>query len=79
MVLFSWGRSRLINKLFLIRSLNLLPSDARRSKRSKSIEQLHSGKWSDTVDYLTLLRRFPVKLDISMCSAALDKKSDGMF
>ena len=71
MVLFNWGLSRLINKLSLIRSLNLFPSEARISKRSKSIDQLHSSRWSDTADYL---RRFPVKLEIHMCSAALVKK-----
>ena len=27
---------------------------------SKSIEQLHSIRWSDTANCLTLLRRFPV-------------------
>ena len=32
MVLFNWGWSRLINKLFLIRSLNLFASEARISK-----------------------------------------------
>ena len=48
--------------------------EARISKWSKSIEQLHSSRWSDTADYLSLLRCFPVKLDISMCHAALVKK-----
>ena len=33
--------------------------------------QLHSSRWSDTADCLTHLRRFPVKLEIPMCSAAL--------
>ena len=70
MVLFNWGWSRLINKLSLIRSLNLFASEARISKWSKSIEQLHSSRWSDIADCLTLLRRFPAKLDISICSAA---------
>ena len=32
MVLFNWGCSRLINKLSLIRSLNLFASEARISK-----------------------------------------------
>ena len=59
MVLFNWGCSRLINKLSLIRSLNLFVSEARISKWSKSIEQLHSSRWSDTADCLTHLRRFP--------------------
>ena len=73
MVLFNWGWSRLINKLTLIKTLNLLASEARISKWSKSIEQLHSRRWSDTADCLTLLRRFPVKLDIPVCSAAIVK------
>ena len=74
MVLFNWGWSRLINKLFLIRSLNLFLSEARISKLSKSMEQLHSSRCSDTADCLTYLRRFKVKLEIPMCSAALVKK-----
>ena len=74
MVLFNLVWSRIINKLSLIRSLNLFASEARISKRSKSTEQLHSSRWSDTVDCLTHLRRFPVKLEIPMCSAALVKK-----
>ena len=73
MVLFNWSWSRLINKLPLIKTLNLLASEARISKWSKSIEQLHSRRWSDTADCLTLLRRFPVKLDIPVCSAAIVK------
>ena len=32
MVLFNWGCSRLINKLYLTRSLNLFASEARKSK-----------------------------------------------
>ena len=65
MVLFNWGWSRLINKLSLIRSLNLFASEGRITitKWSKSIEQLHSSRWSDTADCLTHLRRFPVKLE----------------
>ena len=55
MVLFNWGRSCLINKLSLIRNLNLLVSEVRLSKSSKFIEQLHSSKWSDTADCLILL------------------------
>ena len=42
--------------------------------KSKSIEQLHSSRWSDPADCLILLRHFPVKLEIPMCSAALVKK-----
>ena len=74
MILFSWSWSRLINKLSLIKSLNLFASEARISKLSKSMEQLHSSRWSDTADCLTHLRRFPVKLEIPMCCAALVKK-----
>ena len=74
MVLFNLVWSRIINKLSLIRSVNLFASEARISTRSKSTEQLHSSRWSDTVDCLTHLRRFPVKLEIPMCSAALVKK-----
>ena len=74
MVLFNWGWSRLINKLSLIRSLNLFASEARILKWSKSIEQLYSSRWSDTADCLTHLRCFPVKLEISMYSAESNLK-----
>ena len=74
MVLLNWGWSRLVNKLSLLRSMNLFALQARISKWSKSIEQLHSSRWSDTAYCLTHLRRFPVKLEIPMCSAALVKK-----
>ena len=74
MVLFNLGRSRLINKLSLIRSLNLFASVARIAKWIKSIKQLHSSRWSDTADCLTYLRCLLVKLEITMCSAALVKK-----
>ena len=74
MVLFNWGWSRLINKLSLMRSLNLFVSEARISKWSKSIKQLHSNRWSDTAGSLTHLRCFSVKLKIPMCSAAQIKK-----
>ena len=74
MFLLNWGWSRLINKLSLIRSLNLFASKARISKWSKSIKQLHSSRWSDTADCLTHLRCFPVNIEIPMCSAALVKK-----
>ena len=53
-------------------------SAARITKWSKSIEQLHSSKWSDTVHCLTLQRRFLVTLEILICSAAL-VKSGSMF
>ena len=38
------------------------------------VYQTVTFKWSDTADCLTHLRRFPVKLEIPMCSAALVKK-----
>ena len=74
MVLFNWGWPRLIYKLYLVRSLNLFASEARISKWSKYIKQLNSSKSCDTVDLLTILRQFPVKLEIPMCSAALVKR-----
>ena len=30
--------------------------------------QLHCNIWSDIADYLTLLRRLPVRMEISACS-----------
>ena len=50
MLLFNWSWSRLINKRSPIRSLNLVAPEARISKWSNSIEQLHLGKWSDSAD-----------------------------
>ena len=44
MVLFNLGWSRLINKLSLIRRLNLFASQDRISKWSECVEQLHSGR-----------------------------------
>ena len=41
--------------------MNLLQS-------SKFMEQLHCNRWSDIADCLTFLRRFPVRLEIPMCS-----------
>ena len=79
MVLFNWGWSRLINKLPLIRSLNLFASESRIPKWSKSIEQFHPSRSSNTADCLTLLRHFPVKLDIHIRSAALVKKMTACF
>ena len=72
MVLFKWGWWRLINKPSLIRSLNLFASEARIWKWSKYIEQLHSSRWSEIHDCLTLIRCFQVKLD-NLCYAALVK------
>ena len=72
MVLFDWDWSCLINKLSLKRSLNMY--QRLEYQNNQSIEQLHSSWWSDTADCLTLLRCFPVKLDILICSAALVKK-----
>ena len=57
MVLFNWDWSCLINKYSLTRSLNLLESEARISKWSKSIKQLHSSRWSDIADCLSLFER----------------------
>ena len=65
----NWGWSRLINKLSLLKSLNLFVLEARISKWSKSIEQLYSRRCSDTADCLVHLRHFPVKLEIPMCSS----------
>ena len=73
MVLFYWGWLHLINKHSLIGSLNLFAGVARISQRSKSIQQLHSSRWSDT-DCLIVLRRSIVKLEIPVCSTALVKK-----
>ena len=74
MVLFNWGWSHLINKLSVMRSLNLFTSEARTSKWSKPTEQLHSRRWPDTANCLTHLRCFPVKLEILMWSEALVNK-----
>ena len=52
-------------------NLNLLDSAAKISKLLKFIVQLQCNRWSDIADYLTVLRRFPVKLEIPICSAAL--------
>ena len=71
MVLFNWGWSRLVSKLSLMRTLNLLASEAR---ISKWLMQLCSSRWSDPADCLTLLRWFPGKVDIPICSAAPVKK-----
>ena len=74
MILFNWDWSRLTNKLSLIGSLNLFALEATISKWRKSIKQLHSIRWSDTADCLIHLRRFPVNLEMPICSAALVKK-----
>ena len=74
MVLFNWGWSRLTNKLSLIRSLNFFAVEARISKWSKSIKQLHSSRWTDIADCLTYLRRIPVKLEMPICYAVLVTK-----
>ena len=52
------GWSRLINKLSLIRILNLFASEARISKWPKSIEQLHSSRWSDSANCFAHLDAF---------------------
>ena len=43
MVLFNWGWLHLVNKLSLIRSLNLFTPVARISQELKSIQRLHSN------------------------------------
>ena len=63
MVLFSWGSSHLINKLSLISSLNSFASEVKISVWLNSIEQLHSSRWLDIADFLTL-RGFPVKFNM---------------
>lgn len=71
---FNCDCSCLISKLSLMTSLNLFTSKANILKWSKFIEQLHLSRLSDTIDYLTLLRRFLVKLEIPVCSAVPVKK-----
>ena len=70
-IVFKIGLSRFINKLSLRSNLNLLQSVAKMLKSSKFMAQLHCNRWSDIADCLTFLRRFPVRLEIPMCSAAL--------
>ena len=69
MEMTSW--SRLIIKFSLIASLNLFASGAIISEWWKSVKELHWSRWSDTTDCLSHSRRFPVKLEIPMCSVAL--------
>ena len=45
--------------------------EARVSKWSKSMEQLHSSRWFDTADYLTSLKYLIIKLKVPMCLTAL--------
>ena len=66
MVFFNWGWSGLISKLSLIRSLNLLASEGRIWKWSKSIEQLYSRKWSDTAYCVTLSKH--IGYTLLLCS-----------
>ena len=49
----------------------ILDSAAKISKSSKFIVQLHCNRRSDIADYLTFFRRFPVRLEIPMYSAAV--------
>ena len=63
--------SRFIIKLSLKSDLKLLQSVAKILKPSTFMAQLHCNRWSDIADCLMFLRRFPVRLDIPMCSAAL--------
>ena len=71
MVLFKVGISHFINKFPYRSNLNLLQPVAKMLKSSKFKAQLHSNRWSDIADCLTFLRRFPVRLEIPMCSATL--------
>ena len=45
--------------------------DAKISKSSKEIGELHSYRWSDIADSLAFLIRFPVRFEVRMCSDAL--------
>ena len=54
--------------------MNLLQSVAKMLKSSKFMAQLHCNRWSDIADCLTILRRFPVRSEIPMYSAALVQK-----
>ena len=80
--------SRFINKLSLRSNLNLLESIAKMLKLSKFMAQLHCNRWPKIVwpfnvfkvfnvfvkyGCLTFLRCFSVRLEISLCSAALIK------
>ena len=80
MVFYNWGWLRLINKLSLIRSLNLFRFISQRLEYQIGQSLLNSYIQVDFsfTDCFTLLKRFPVKLDIPMCSAAL-VKNGGMF
>ena len=73
-VRLSTGLSRIINKLSLMSSLKLLVSEAKISKSSKLMEQSHCNRWSETANCFKYLTRFSVKLEMSICSAALLKK-----
>ena len=64
----------------MIRSrLNLLASETRIKKRSKSTEQLNSNRRLDSADYLPLLNGFTSNSKIFICFAALVKKAGGVF
>ena len=73
MVLFNWGRSRLMNEVSLIRSLILFPTEA---KYQYNQGLLNSYNQLNVQIPLTVssLRCFPVKLEIPICLAALVKK-----
>ena len=55
MVQFKIGLSRFINRLSLMSSLKLLVSEAKTSKSSKLIMQLHCKQWSETADSFLFL------------------------
>ena len=66
MAFFNWGWSGLISKLSLIRGLNLLATEGRIWKWSKSTEQLYSRKWSDTAYCVTLSKH--IRYTLLLCS-----------
>ena len=72
------GLSGLISKLSFTKRLKLLVSEAKISRWSESIVQLHCSRWSETTGYFTLLTRLPVKFEIPIRSATLIK-SVGKF
>ena len=70
-VLFKMGLSPDISKLSLISKFILLESLDKMVKSSKFMLQSQVSKWSETADCLTFFRRFFVKCEIPICSAAL--------
>ena len=70
-VLFKMGLSRDINKPSLISKLILLERLDKIVKSLKFMLSLQVNEWSKIPDCLTFLRRFFVKCEIPICSAAL--------